>query len=159
MSKKIEMIGKRFTRLVVVEEVEPLRKGRPRFRCVCDCGGEKIAEGSALRSGNVRSCGCLRKEMGNAHELIDMVGKKFNRLTILEEVGVNKRNQRMFRCLCDCGNECIAEGYEIRSGRKKSCGCIKNEEKVENRKAEIIGKKFGRLLVVKEIGGKLRVSS
>ena len=32
------------------------------FLCQCECGGQKIATGSGLRNGTIKSCGCLRKE-------------------------------------------------------------------------------------------------
>ena len=55
-------VGKRYGRLVVVSR-EPLKnKGRTMFVCRCDCGSETIVNGSHLRSGNTRSCGCLRDE-------------------------------------------------------------------------------------------------
>ena len=50
MSHKIEMIGHRFGRLVVLEQGEP--KGRqPRWICRCDCGAERLVHGTALRGG------------------------------------------------------------------------------------------------------------
>lgn len=153
MVKKINMIGLKFGRLTVVEEVPPKKKGRPMYKCLCECGGEKIVTGASLRSGEVKSCGCIRKEMGNSHALIEMVGKKFNMLTVVEEVEKNKRGQRMFKCLCDCGNLIIAEGCMLRKGEVKSCGCLYNSRKVENKKKDIIGKRFGKLVVKREVGG------
>lgn len=35
------------------------------YRCICDCGVTIFAEGSKLRKGRVRSCGCLQKESQN----------------------------------------------------------------------------------------------
>lgn len=38
--------------------------------CECDCGTEKIINGSHLRQGHTRSCGCLSKEVtGNLRRL------------------------------------------------------------------------------------------
>lgn len=54
--------GERFGRLTAIEIVGKLRRGNL-WRCVCDCGGEKRALAYALRSGQVRSCGCLLNEM------------------------------------------------------------------------------------------------
>lgn len=56
--KKVDMVGQRFGRLEVIE-----RHGAgSMWRCVCDCGTEKIVRGGSLTSGNTRSCGCLTKE-------------------------------------------------------------------------------------------------
>ena len=35
---------------------------RARWRCACSCGTAVVVTGKRLRSGNTRSCGCLRRE-------------------------------------------------------------------------------------------------
>jgi hypothetical protein len=62
--KSSELIGKRFGRLTVVEQVERVNY-RARFLCVCDCGNKKIVLGQNLLSGHVKSCGCLHSEIAN----------------------------------------------------------------------------------------------
>lgn len=62
MRKKLDLKGKKFGRLLVVEEV--IDKKRSRWKCVCECGNEIEARGSHLKDGNIRSCGCFRKERG-----------------------------------------------------------------------------------------------
>ena len=57
----IPMAGKQFSRLSVIE-----RHGSEipaKWFCKCVCGNETIVDGVLLRSGNTRSCGCLRKEL------------------------------------------------------------------------------------------------
>ncbi len=65
MTARIEMVGTRVGRLVVVSEVARRRdaSGKPRrvFLCRCDCGAEKIIKGEQLRAGT-QSCGCFRRE-------------------------------------------------------------------------------------------------
>ena len=57
----IDMQGKRFGRLLVLEYA-----GKNRWKCLCDCGNVVYPIGSNLRSGDIRSCGCLRKEVSMA---------------------------------------------------------------------------------------------
>lgn len=59
MGKKLDLVGQRFGRLVVLSKAEENSHGRTRFNCQCDCGNAKIAIGSLLNNGGVRSCGCL----------------------------------------------------------------------------------------------------
>jgi hypothetical protein len=59
---------------------------------------------------------------------IDMTGKKCGRLTVIEGAG-SKRGQLRWRCKCDCGNETVAFGYDLRTGHKASCGCLYAERK------------------------------
>jgi hypothetical protein len=67
MSVLIDLVGRRFGRLVVSHRhgtrVQPNGCKRPTFGCVCDCGQRVVVAGTNLRSGNSRSCGCLRAEM------------------------------------------------------------------------------------------------
>jgi len=57
------MVGKRFERLLVVEESQVRRPGQGRmWVCLCDCGKQKVISGASLRRGFTRSCGCLHNE-------------------------------------------------------------------------------------------------
>ena len=54
--------GTRFSLYEVVKFVH-VNKNRCRcYLCRCDCGTEKIVNGNDLKSGRVRSCGCLGKD-------------------------------------------------------------------------------------------------
>jgi hypothetical protein len=55
-----EMSGKRFGMLVVKEKSHTAKK-ELFWLCICDCGEETKVRGTSLRSGNSRSCGCLKK--------------------------------------------------------------------------------------------------
>jgi hypothetical protein len=62
-SRKIDVTGQRFGRLVALKEVAPLRPYRYRWRCLCDCGGFKDVDSSHLRGALIASCGCYRNEV------------------------------------------------------------------------------------------------
>ena len=52
-------IGQRFGRLVIITD-RPIRRPHATWwRCKCDCGRRKIANGRSLKRGHTRSCGCL----------------------------------------------------------------------------------------------------
>lgn len=61
--KKSHLVGTRFGRLLVLEELQERRWGNVRWRCKCDCGNEKIVPGRHLSSGSTQSCGCLRSDL------------------------------------------------------------------------------------------------
>ena len=63
MSKFIDMTGQRYNRLTVVEIVEGSAPVKSYWKCVCDCGNVTFVSGANLRSGAVKSCGCLRKDI------------------------------------------------------------------------------------------------
>lgn len=56
----LDLSGQRFGRLTVVARTD--RRPGAWWRCVCDCGGEKVTRASLLRNGETQSCGCLQKE-------------------------------------------------------------------------------------------------
>lgn len=58
---------------------------------------------------------------------LDLVGQKFNRLTVLEFSHVDNKNA-YWRCQCDCGKEHITAGYSLKRDEVKSCGCLKVEQ-------------------------------
>lgn len=55
-------VGTEFERLTVREFMGVNRNGFAIYRCECSCGNEHAAIASMLRSGSVRSCGCLARE-------------------------------------------------------------------------------------------------
>ena len=62
MSAVKDLTGQRFGRLVVIrrEGVTPQRLAT--WLCRCDCGNETVVDGWSLRSGNTKSCICLKNE-------------------------------------------------------------------------------------------------
>ena len=63
----------------------------------------------------------------------DLTGKKFNRLTVLEpnhfeETNYKRQKRKLYwKCQCDCGNICYVASAPLKSGKVKSCGCLKSE--------------------------------
>lgn len=74
-------------------------------------------------------------------------GKSFNRLTIIDEAGINKFRQQLWSWKCKCGKKGKSQSYLIRIGRIKSCGCIMRKYPLPK-----IGDKQGMLTVVKLSG-------
>lgn len=60
MTKPIDLIGRRFGRLVVLARASNSATGKARFLCRCDCGEETTTFSGNLREGKTISCGCWR---------------------------------------------------------------------------------------------------
>lgn len=56
------MLGKKFGRLTVLKELSKRTREHKVYVCMCDCGFSTTVVGSSLRSGNSRSCGCVKVE-------------------------------------------------------------------------------------------------
>lgn len=121
-SNKLNLIGQRFGKLVVVREEPRSITGEPRWYCKCDCGGTVITTTHNLRSTKkgTKSCGCLHAEL----KMRDLTNMKFGRLTVLRPAGLNFRGSRLWTCRCSCGNEVTLPSSVIISGNTRSCGCL-----------------------------------
>lgn len=56
----------------------------------------------------------------------EMIGKKFNMLTVMEQCESRSKGKRYWLCKCDCGNTAVVNTSNLCSGQVKSCGCIAN---------------------------------
>lgn len=58
-----DLTGKKFHKLTVIKYLGQVRTGQSQWLCECDCQDKTkhIAIGSHLKTGNVKSCGCLAK--------------------------------------------------------------------------------------------------
>lgn len=65
------------------------------------------------------------------HNLIDLTGQVFTRLTVLECLGT-ERESGLWRCRCECGNEVITSTKLLRRAEKKSCGCYHSDSAREH---------------------------
>lgn len=61
---------------------------------------------------------------------LDLVGQKFNMLTVIEFYDVQNGMTR-WKCKCDCGNETVVYGRALKSGNTLSCGCYHKEHNKE----------------------------
>lgn len=60
------------------------------------------------------------------HAFIDMAGKRFGQLLVTADSFAGT-NGRLWRCVCDCGQENTIVGTELRAGNVTSCGCFEPE--------------------------------
>lgn len=62
--------------------------------------------------------------------MIDMTGRKYGRLTVKERAGTYRLDGQYrptWLCQCDCGNQVIVIGANLRAGATRSCGCLRRE--------------------------------
>lgn len=67
MPKFIDLTGREFGRLEVLERAENDKRGNSRWLCRCDCKNELIVRSDHLKSGGIKSCGCLNREITTKH--------------------------------------------------------------------------------------------
>lgn len=72
-------------------------------------------------------------------KIIDLTGMKFNKLTVIEFVGLNKNNKALWKCKCECGKIVNVISSNLKNGNTKSCGCY-NIDKIIERNTKHNGK-------------------
>lgn len=136
-----DLTGQRFGQLEVLGPAGS-RSGRTAWRCRCDCGEETVVLGLNLVAGRTKSCGCGRARL-------DLAGMKYGKLTAMEPAA-NVGGRTAWKCVCDCGNEVVVRTDDLRSGKKRSCGCE------ERPRLDLTGDRYGKLTVIgraPDIGG------
>jgi hypothetical protein len=58
----IDLTGQRFGRWLVQSQAGRNRHGQAMHLAICDCGTTRIISGNHLKSGQSRSCGCIRQD-------------------------------------------------------------------------------------------------
>ena len=174
LGKMIDITGQTFGKLTVIECVGKLDGKRYFWKCQCECGNIVIKEGSVLRSGNTKSCGCGKYDgfkkynKQQSAETLIVNGTRFGKLQVLEAIGYKPqykgatKNRMWYRCQCDCGNICEVSGNQLKTGHTVSCGsclCSKGEFIIEQLLLEnnlLFNKEVILPELVKETGRKLR---
>lgn len=123
IGKFIDLTGHKFGRLTVIEISEKKNK-HLYWLCKCECGNLKSISGSNLKSGRIKSCGCLNEQFE------DLTGRQFGKLIVKSFQEKRKRKsetgyKNYWICECECGNETIVESYHLKSGLIQSCGCMR----------------------------------
>lgn len=85
---KESLVGQRFGKLTVIKQdedyINPKGKHFAKYLCQCDCGNEKLISVTAdgLKSGNTKSCGCLKKTFPS------ITFTKKNKIDLSSEYGI-----------------------------------------------------------------------
>jgi hypothetical protein len=157
LSKRIDITGKVFNELTVLEYAET-KNGCAYWRCQCSCGNIVNVRSDHLRGGKIKSCGCKVADYVSNSRHISLVGKRFGRLSVISEAGKQGLDY-IYKCKCDCGNETLVLGTNLRTGNTKSCGCLHREiiscvgTRNIGKYKDLVGQRFGRLTVVNLVGG------
>lgn len=62
MAYKVDLAGNKYGRLTVLGYECQSGRRKTMWKCICDCGNIKIVDGSKLKNGHTRSCGCFSRE-------------------------------------------------------------------------------------------------
>jgi hypothetical protein len=144
-----------YNRITLIEKTnERSKSGKTIYKGICDCGEVRYLVGSSVKSGHIKSCGCLKREMvckKNKDNAYDLSGTTVGMLTVIRKTGRIKQTQHEYECLCKCGRTTYAYTSQLVKGNKKerkSCGCIQGQNFYD----DLTGKKFNNVLVIGDDG-------
>lgn len=120
-SRKIDLTGQTFGLLTVLNEVK--RNNMLFWHCKCNCGNFVDVKADNLKSGNTKSCGCLKRKIQN------LSGNKYGKWSVLNNYQRIK-NKTYWECKCDCGTVKYVRADELTAGVSYSCGCEKQSKGV-----------------------------
>lgn len=73
----------------------------------------------------------------NRRKNMELVNKKFGRLTVVKQARSYPRRGSFWACECECGTKTEVRGDRLVSGKTRSCGCLKAEHNARTRAAAL----------------------
>lgn len=126
----IDLTGMEVGRLTVLgrDVSKPSGAGKSVYwLCQCECGNITSVRMDKLRKGEIRSCGCLSKEIRTNMFLKDLSNQDFGYLHVFKRDMSKPTGSGCFAywiCKCRCGNMVSVRGDHLRDGTTQSCGCL-----------------------------------
>ena len=135
MPAKINLLNQKIEKLLVIEETNKRKNKSIVWKCQCDCGNIEEFSTKELRSDGIiqcHQCGNSRKPQINLTE--NIIGKKYNHLTVLEKSEKRIGGKIGYKCQCDCEKKTIlyVSKTDLENNHTTSCGCARRKYKIGN---------------------------
>lgn len=131
-----DYIGKKFGYLTVIGQSPKTNPYSNKFDFQCDCGNVISERPGRILYGHKKSCGKCRKRNTSyklEQKIINSIGKRFGKLTVLGISTKNKTGKNYVQCKCECGNIIDVLPNQLFRNQLKSCGCSKtNNDLLKN---------------------------
>ena len=79
---------------------------------------------------------------------LDLTGRRYGYLTVMEMLYHYKNGKTFCKCLCDCGNTHITSSAGLSQGKISSCGCKRYQMVGEKLTKDLTGFKIGKITVI-----------
>ena len=127
-TKKVDLTGQTYGNLKVLKRscLRARSDKNPQkqwfWLCRCSCGNTAEVSTNGLRSGHVRSCGCL--VVWRRNKIADDAIRKgmvFGSWTVTGDSGVKKASNVLWKCRCSCGTEKSISRRRLLTGKSTKC--------------------------------------
>ena len=125
--------GQTFKRWTVIRYAGKNKWGNTLIECKCKCGKISLMKRRDVVGAQLNSC------EGNHNiklELLDLIKKKYGKLSVLEKLGKNKQGYSLYKCQCECGTISIISHRSLIC--RRSIQCKKCYYKIKNKKHGLI---------------------
>ena len=138
-----DLIGIKKGGLTIIAYDGAQKGGHHCWKAVCDCGNLTSVRRNHFL-GPVENPRCST-ECNHRSAAEQIVGQKFNSLTVKELLPVVNQEPRNCIAVCDCGKEVVCDLSKVKQGKKVSCGhgCL-----VANNWYQFVGQKIERLQIL-----------
>ena len=135
MPAKINLLNQKIGKLLVIEETNKRKNKSIVWKCQCDCGNIEEFSTKELRSDGIiqcHQCGNSRKPQTGLTE--NIIGKKFNHLTVLDKSEKRIGGKIGYKCQCDCEKKTIlyVSKTDLENNHTTSCGCARRKYKIDD---------------------------
>ena len=135
MPAKINLLNQKIGKLLVIEETNKRKNKSIVWKCQCDCGNIEEFSTKELRSDGIiqcHQCGNSRKPQTGLTE--NIIGKKFNHLTVLSKSEKRIGGKIGYKCQCDCEKKTIlyVSKTDLENNHTTSCGCARRKYKIDD---------------------------
>ena len=121
----IDLVGKVFGKFTVIGRVGS-RNGEVLWKARCDCGQIENRTISRLKTERAMCSNCKKIQTSEVRT-IDLIGRRFGRLEVLERITPVGDGRIKWLCRCDCGNVVGVCGSNLQTSTTASCGCLRIE--------------------------------
>jgi hypothetical protein len=97
--RKPPKIKEKFGRLTVISKLKKKGERYTIYLCICECGNEHEVAGYSLRSGSIKSCGCLNVDRTKETRRIDIGESSFHFLETNYKSGAKNKPTPVPYCL------------------------------------------------------------
>ena len=150
MGSFIDLSGKTFGDLTVIERDLSKKAREVYWICQCSCGKVISTRGTSLRSGKSTSCGCKRIKTIKNLLTEDLSGQIFGKLKVLYLDEENSCHGARWFCECECGTIKSIMAASLKAGRTKSCGCQTSKIISEANSPILPNQRYGKWQVIKK---------
>jgi len=115
-------VGMKIEVLLILELTQERNNGARVWKTKCSCGEIRNYRSDEIKRRSSQDCTCSRisKEI--------KVGYIFSRLTVVKLLAERYREQKVWECICVCGNKVKVTTGNLNSGHTTSCGCYNREQ-------------------------------